>query len=76
MLKRMLDVMGERGVNLANQPLGISHGDDLERANKLADMIKEKYGNTNIIIEMVGSVIGAHAGPGTLALFFLNEPYK
>lgn len=75
-LKRMLDVMGERGVNLANQPLGISHGDDLERANKLADMIKEKYGNTNISIEMVGSVIGAHAGPGTLALFFLNEPYK
>src|SRR5699024_2141256 len=69
-LKRMLTIMEERGVDLKNQTVGISHGDDLETAEKLADMIKEKFGTTDIIIEMVGAVIGAHSGPGTIALFF------
>jgi len=72
-LKRMLTIMEERGVDLKNQTVGISHGDDLETAEKLADMIKEKFGTTDIIIEMVGAVIGAHSGPGTIALFFSNQ---
>ncbi|WP_163972016.1 DegV family protein [Oceanobacillus halotolerans] len=75
-LKRMLDLMEERGTDFKNQTIGISHGDDLETAQKLADMIKEKFGADTIEIEMVGSTIGAHAGPGTIALFFLNSPYK
>lgn len=72
-LKRMLDLMEERGSNLQSQKIGISHCDDIENANQLAEMIKEKFGNDNIHIEMVGSAIGAHAGPGTIALFFLNQ---
>ncbi|HLR53017.1 MAG TPA: DegV family protein [Candidatus Avamphibacillus sp.] len=75
-LNRMIEIMEERGVDLKNQTIGISHGDDLERATKLADMIKEKFGAETIVIEMVGAVIGAHSGPGTLALFFLNDTYK
>ncbi|SDJ87615.1 DegV family protein [Sediminibacillus albus] len=75
-LKRMLDVMEERGHDLANQPIGISHGDDLENASQLAEMIKERFHTDNVHIEMVGSSIGAHAGPGTIALFFLNDAYK
>lgn len=72
-LKRMMDLMEERGTNLQNQTIGISHCDDLENATQLADMIKERFGNEDIHIEMVGSSIGAHAGPGTIALFFLNQ---
>lgn len=72
-LKRMLELMEERGKNLQDQTIGISHGDDAESASRLADMIKERFGSKNIHIEMVGSSIGAHAGPGTIALFFLNE---
>ncbi|MDL4842888.1 DegV family protein [Aquibacillus rhizosphaerae] len=75
-LKRMLDVMEERGQDFTNQPIGISHGDDLERAEQLASLIKEQFGATNIHIEMVGSSIGSHSGPGTIALFFLNRDYK
>ncbi|WP_100011442.1 DegV family protein [Lentibacillus sediminis] len=70
---RMLELMKERGKNWENQTIGISHGDDLERAEQLASMIKEKFGVQEVVIEMVGSVIGAHAGPGTIALFFQNE---
>ncbi|TMN23083.1 DegV family protein [Lentibacillus cibarius] len=76
LLKRMLAIMETRGTDLSNQTIGISHGDDLATAEKLASMIKEKFGTDDILIEMVGSTIGAHAGPGTLALFFLNSPYK
>lgn len=75
-LQRMFEVMEERGVGLDDQVIGISHGDDLERAQALADMIREKYSVKDIVIEMVGSVIGAHSGPGTIALFFLNQPYR
>jgi DegV family protein with EDD domain len=72
-LSRMLELMEERGTDFTNQTIGISHGDDLERAEKLAEMIKDKFGANDILIEMVGSVIGAHSGPGTISLFFLNK---
>lgn len=72
-LNRMIALMEERGTDLKNQTIGISHGDNLENAEKLASMIKEKFGTSHIIIEMVGSVIGAHSGPGTIAVFFSNK---
>jgi len=75
-LSRMLEIMEDRGIDLENQVIGINHGDDLERAEQLAAMIKEKFGTKEIVIEMIGSVIGAHTGPGTIGLYFLNKPYK
>ncbi len=75
-LSRMLALMEERGTDFENQVVGISHGDDIENAEALATMIREKWNPKEIIIEYVGSVIGAHSGPGTLALFFLNKPYQ
>ncbi|MCP3026708.1 DegV family protein [Halobacillus sp. A5] len=75
-LKRMVEVMKERGSSLDQQRIAISHGDDQETAEKLAELIKEECGTTDIHIDMVGAVIGAHAGPGTMALFFLNNQPK
>ena len=51
----------------------ISHADCLGDANLLADLLKEKYNATTELITDVGPVIGAHSGPGTLALFFLGK---
>jgi DegV family protein with EDD domain len=51
----------------------ISHGDCLADAEFLAKTIEEKYGKKTQIITFVGPVIGAHSGPGTLALFFLGK---
>lgn len=75
-LSRMIELMEERGTDFKNQTIGISHGDDLERAQQLAKMIENKFGANTIVIEMVGAVIGAHSGPGTLSVFFLNDEYK
>jgi DegV family protein with EDD domain len=54
-----------------NQVVFISHGDALEDAEYLADRIRSELGVKDVKISYVGPVIGAHSGPGTLALFFL-----
>ncbi len=54
-------------------PVWISHADCEEDAKALAAVIKEKYGAEVSLITDVGPVIGAHAGPGTVALFFLGK---
>lgn len=51
----------------------ISHGDCLEDAEFLAEKIKERYQIKTEIVNYVGAVIGAHSGPGTLALFFVGD---
>ena len=51
----------------------ISHSDCLEDAKTLAEIIETKYGKKTSLITNVGAVIGAHSGPGTLALFFIGN---
>ena len=51
----------------------ISHGDCIDDAKYLADRIKAEIGLNDIQINFIGPVIGSHAGPGTLALFFLGS---
>lgn len=50
----------------------ISHGDCLSDAEALSKMLRDKHGVEVRIITDVGAVIGAHSGPGTLALFFVG----
>ncbi len=70
-LKAMADKLFETADDPANGKIFISHGDCLEDAQYLANMIKERGGNDVEIITNVGAVIGAHSGPGTMALFFV-----
>ena len=72
-IKAIGDKLGELGLSGENETVFISHGDCEEDAQALAEMVKEKYGVKNVVIYYVGAVIGAHSGPGTLALFFLGE---
>ncbi len=51
----------------------ISHGDCLADAEALKALLESKYGANVELITPVGTVIGAHSGPGTLALFFLGN---
>ena len=76
-IKRMLNIMEERSIDadLKNQTIGISHGDDLEMALKIKGMIMENYGTTDFLVNTIVGAIGAHSGPGTLAITFLNQKY-
>lgn len=51
----------------------ISHGDCIEDAMKLQSMLEDEFGHGAEMITNIGPVIGAHSGPGTLALFFLGK---
>lgn len=56
---------------VSDQMIFINHGDCLEEAEWLAEKIKSELGVKRIMINYVDPVIGAHSGPGTMALFFL-----
>ena len=67
--KAQTTMIGER----KDATVFISHGDCYEDAVYLADRIKNEIGVKEVRIGYVGSVIGSHSGPGTLALFFLGS---
>lgn len=72
-IKRMLEKMRETAIEPEKQIVFMSHGDCLEDAEYLAGRIREEWGVKDVVINYVGPVIGAHSGPGTLALFFLGK---
>lgn len=72
-LKALVDKMEEDAIDPANQTIFISHGDSEADARKVADMIKESFGVEVKVIDFVGPVIGCHAGPGVIALFYLGR---
>jgi len=74
-MERLVSIMEERGGDLQNQLIGITHGNNIEGANLLKNMIKERYGCEDFVITTIGATVGAHAGPGTLAVFFLNKDF-
>ncbi len=56
-----------------NDTIYISHGDCVEDALYLAELVKEKFGIVKAMIHHIGPVIGSHAGPGALTLSFMGE---
>ena len=60
-------------LTLDHETVFIAHGDCLEDAQALEKVFKEKYGVKKVHIGYVGGVIGAHTGPGVLAIFFMGS---
>lgn len=72
-LKALVDHMVQTAQDPGKQVVFISHGDCLADAQKVADDVKSRFGVETVIINYVGPVIGAHSGPGTVALFFMGS---
>ena len=73
-IQALANKIGETAMgDISEQVVFISHGDCEDDAKYLADMVREKYNPKRIEMGHVGAVIGAHSGPGTLALFFLGN---
>ncbi len=75
-LNRMLDLMQERGGSFTNKIIGISHSDDAAFANEAKASIQERFSPQAVQITMIGSAIGSHVGPGTIAIFFTNKSFE
>ena len=71
-LKALADKLKETAIHPAEQTVFIGHGDCREDAEYLAELLRESCGIRDIVIDYVGPVIGAHSGPGTIALFFIG----
>lgn len=75
--KKSLDALVERmkknAIEPERQEVYISHGDCLEDAEYVAAKVRACMGTEKILIHVLDPVIGAHSGPGTVALFYYGE---
>ncbi len=71
-LEGLVKACEKTAITPETQTMFISHGDCEDEAIQLAEMIKAKVNPVDVKIGCIGPVIGAHSGPGTLALFFLG----
>lgn len=69
-IKRLADKL--RQTNTSVSHVYISHGDCPEDAQILKEQLEKDPGVGEVLINVIGPVIGAHSGPGTLALFFVG----
>lgn len=71
-LDALVKMMAETVTDAKNGYVFISHGDCLEDAKYVEKQIREKLGSKKFYINFIGTSIGTHSGPGTVALFFLG----
>lgn len=71
--RRLLEIMEEKGLDLADQTIGISYSFDLEGALELKDQIAQRFGCEKFVLSEIGAVIGSHVGAGTYSVFFLAK---
>ena len=72
-LVAMVDLIEERITDAENQTIFISHGDCLEEAKEVGKMVQDRFKVKDIVYGYVGPVVGAHSGPGTIAVFFMGS---
>lgn len=75
-INRMLALMEERGDQINKQHIAINHSDDETIALELKAKVQERFNPKSIDIQMIGSTVGAHVGPGTFSVYFLNKRLK
>lgn len=71
-LEALVDKMEETCINPQDQLVYISHGDCLEDALYVEKLVHERLHVKGTKINYIDPVIGAHSGPGTVALFFVG----
>lgn len=73
-IQALMKHMKETAQDVSDQTVFITHGDCIEDVEYLSSLIRAEYGeDTRIAVNYIDPVIGAHAGPGTLALFFMAD---
>ncbi|MBQ1274100.1 MAG: DegV family protein [Cellulosilyticum sp.] len=72
-LKALVEKVKENIVEPENQIIFISHGGVLEEAHQIKKAILEECHVKDVWINYIGAAVGSHAGPGTIAIFFMGE---
>lgn len=69
----LVDEMEKTCINPTEQIVFISHGDSIDDALYVEELVRDRLNVKDIKINYVDPVIGAHSGPGTIALFFIGK---
>lgn len=72
-LHTIVEMAIEQSKGWTNDIIMITHGDCIDDANYVADLIKSEMGINNILINNIGTVIGSHTGPGVVAVFNIGN---
>lgn len=72
-LQKIVNMALEQSRGWENDLVMITHGDCEEDANYVADLVREKMGIQEILVNNIGTVIGSHTGPGVVAVFCMGE---
>lgn len=72
-IETLLERMADTIENPTEQMIYIVHGDCEDEAKALAKEIKTRFKPKSVTMNFVDQVIGAHSGPGTLAMFYLGN---
>lgn len=72
-IKALVEQMERTCIPERTDWIGIAHGDCLEEAQYLQKLIEKRFPGKEFVVAPVGPVIGAHTGPGTLAVFFIGR---
>lgn len=72
-LNDMIEIVRKQIVHPEDQIVFIGHGDSLEDAQFVGNKFKSDLKVKDVVYSYIGPVIGAHSGPGTIAVFFLGE---
>ena len=71
-IQALMDHMKETIINPKEQTIYISHGDCEDEVKEFAKQIKKELGVKEVVINIIGPVIGCHTGAGVIALFFFG----
>ena len=71
----IVDKMLESAPDVNESPLIVLNADSIEDAERTKALVEQKLPGANVLIENIGPVIGAHAGPGTIAVCFIGTEY-
>lgn len=71
-LTMLVDMMEKTAINPGKQRVFIAHGDCEDDLKFVEKLVRDRFGTKEIETTYVNPVIGAHSGPGTIALFFFG----
>lgn len=72
-LNTIVDMAAENAKGWDNDMVMITHGDCLDEAEYVGNLVREKLGAKEVLIHNIGTVIGSHTGPGVVAVFCMGE---
>jgi DegV family protein with EDD domain len=70
-LRELFDHMANTVDRTATDVVFIGHCDAQADAEYVAGLVREAYPEMHVVIDQIGTSVGAHSGPGTIALFFV-----